>query len=240
MCNISICIATFNGEKYIKEQLSSILSQLSLHDEVIISDDSSTDNTVKIIYEFNDPRVKLIEGQKFKNPIFNFENAIKKAKGDILFLADQDDIWSENKVEICLQYLKKYDVVVSDCKVMDSDGSILAESLFKLKSSRKGLVKNLFRNSYQGCCMAFRKSLLKVALPFPKEIPLHDIWLGFIAELFFKVKFIDSQLVLYRKHNLNFSSTTETSQFTFINKILFRWNIIKYVFLASYRFIRSV
>ena len=102
---ISVCIATYNGEKYIREQLDSILPQLGLDDEVIISDDSSTDNTLKIIEEYNDCRIKIFSNNKFYSPILNFENALKKAQGDFIFLSDQDDIWKSNKVEVVMKYL---------------------------------------------------------------------------------------------------------------------------------------
>ena len=101
---ISVCIASYNGEKYIKEQLNSILCQLEERDEVIISDDSSTDNTVQIIESFKDKRIKIFREQKFKSPIYNFENAISKATGDIIFLSDQDDIWHKAKVHKIKQY----------------------------------------------------------------------------------------------------------------------------------------
>ena len=89
---ISVCMATYNGEKYIEEQLKSILSQLGENDEVIVSDDSSTDNTLAIVESFNDVRIKIFPNNKFHSPIFNFENALKQATGDYIFLSDQDDV----------------------------------------------------------------------------------------------------------------------------------------------------
>lgn len=93
-------MTTYNGEKYISVQLDSILKQLSENDEVIISDDSSTDRTVDVIKNFKDKRIKLYEDNHFHSPIFNFENALEKASGDIIFLSDQDDVWLDNKVKI--------------------------------------------------------------------------------------------------------------------------------------------
>ena len=88
---ISVCIATYNGEHYINQQLKSILSQLSYNDEIIISDDSSNDKTINIIESFNDKRIKLLKYQKYFNPIYNFENTLKNVSGDYIFLSDQDD-----------------------------------------------------------------------------------------------------------------------------------------------------
>ena len=116
---ITVCIATFNGEKYIREQLNSILFQLSLQDEVIVSDDGSTDNTISIIKSFNDKRIKIIDGVHRHSPTLNFENALKEAKGDYIFLADQDDVWKDDKVKICLKWLQHYDCIISDAEVTD-------------------------------------------------------------------------------------------------------------------------
>ncbi|MEM7184509.1 MAG: glycosyltransferase, partial [Spirochaetota bacterium] len=110
---ISVCIATFNGEKYIHEQLVSILQQLGTNDEIIISDDSSTDNTIKMIHAINDKRIKIYHNN-VRNPIQNFENALRKAQGKYIFLSDQDDIWLETKISITIEHLQKYDLVVHD------------------------------------------------------------------------------------------------------------------------------
>lgn len=90
---ISVCMPTYNGEKFIRIQLESILSQLGNDDEIVISDDSSTDKTVEITKSFNDSRIHLLENNTFHSPIYNLENALKNAKGDFIFLSDQDDEW---------------------------------------------------------------------------------------------------------------------------------------------------
>ena len=95
---ISVCLATYNGEKYIKEQLDSILPQLSANDEIIISDDNSTDDTINIIRSLNDERIKIYVN-KTKGIVKNFENALNNASGDIIFLSDQDDVWKNDKVK---------------------------------------------------------------------------------------------------------------------------------------------
>lgn len=223
---ISVCMATYNGEKYIKEQLDSILSQLKNIDEVIISDDGSLDKTLEIIEGYQDPRIKIFRNS-FKNLILNFEFALNQAKGDYIFLSDQDDVWLPFKVEICTKQLSIFDVVISNCKVVNSNLEVINPSFFKLNNSKKGLFSNLIKNSYLGCCLAFRKEVLLKALPFPKSIPMHDIWFGFISELFFKTKFINEPLMLYRRHGKNESPTAENSPFNFIKKMKFRINIIK-------------
>lgn len=218
---------TFNGEKFIESQLLSILNQLSEHDEVIISDDSSTDRTVAIIENINDRRIQIIKSQSFKSPIFNLENALNFCSGDIIFLSDQDDIWHASKVERMLMLLEKHDLVVSNCDIINENGDVISSSFFELNGSRKGIFHNFLRNGYLGCCMAFKRQVLKYALPFPKKIPMHDIWFGFVAGLFFNPYFTDDKLISYRRHGSNASPTSDRSQYTLMQKIGFRLELIK-------------
>ena len=216
---ISVCMATYNGEKYIKEQLSSILSQLSEKDEIIVSDDSSTDKTVEIIESFQDKRIKILKNNKFRQP---------NSKGDIIFLSDQDDVWVENKVEIILNQLKKYDLIVSDAFITDKKLNITNESLFSEVNSNRGILKNIIKNTYYGCCMAFKRKVLKKALPFPKSREIgHDLWLGIIADRYFKVKFLKEKLIYFRRHENNLT-TIKKSKRRLIIKLLGRVKILYY------------
>lgn len=227
---ISVCMATYNGEKYISEQLKSILIQLAPDDEIIISDDSSTDNTLNIVRELNDRRIIIFPNQTFKNPIRNFENALSKAKGDLIFLSDQDDIWVEGKVNVVKKAMQTYDVVVTDHSIIDENNKVILESYFSKVQSRSGILHNLKKNTYYGCCMAFKKGVLAYALPFPKDIPMHDIWLGFISDLYFKSVFIKYPYTKYRKHNQNVSNATAIkSDRSFFLRLKYRINIIKYL-----------
>jgi len=224
---ISVCIATYNGEKYIEDQIKSILPQLSDYDEIIISDDSSVDKTLEIIKAFKDDRIKIFDKQEFKSPIFNFENAIKHATNEIIFLSDQDDIWLENKVVTMLAALKDYDLVVSNAIITDADLNLVKGSYFEWRNSRSGIIKNFIKNSYLGCCTAFKRKILNIVLPFPKNIPMHDMWLGIIAELYYKPIFIDEKLILYRRHDDNTTLLTKdyTSNETILSKLQFRLNL---------------
>jgi len=225
---LSVVIATFNGEKFIVAQLESILNQLDKDSEVIISDNGSTDRTIELINSFCDKRIHLLHCSN-KGPISNFENALHNAKGDIIFLSDQDDVWLENKVKIATEYLMKYDLVMTDCKIVDENLNVVYESFYSLKNAGKGLIKNLFQNSYHGCSMVFKKEVLDLALPFPKSIPMHDIWLGFVAELFFSTYFIPDKLLLHRRHKNNTSTSTGVSKYNFYKKVLFRFHVLKYL-----------
>ena len=238
---VSVVIATYNGAHFIKQQLASILSQLNENDEIIISDNFSTDRTLAEIESLNDSRIKIYlkkrESTKGNiNCYFNFENALNYADGDIIFLSDQDDIWKDNKVAVCLEALENNDIVVSDCKVISETGEIILDSYFKRRKSGKGFVKNFISNSYIGSCIAFKRKILNIALPFPKKMPMHDILLGTIGELFFDSIFITEQLVYSREHSNNVSYTAKgISGFNLFKKIQFRWQIIKYLPLLVYR-----
>lgn len=221
---ISVCIATFNGEKYIKEQLSSILKQLNNSDEVIISDDHSTDNTLEAIQSFNDSRIKIFLNDKEKGYTRNFENALEKASGDIIFLSDQDDVWMDDKVKKSLRLLEENDFVLSDAQVVDNDLKTLAKSNFELRNVQHGFLNNFIRCRYLGACYVFNKKVLEKSLPFPKNsgyIP-HDYWIYMIAISNFRVGVIHEPLIQYRRHNLNTSSGGDKSSNSLFKKVKIR------------------
>ncbi|MGN0280931.1 MAG: glycosyltransferase family 2 protein, partial [Prevotella sp.] len=212
---ISVCIATFNGERYIRQQIESILSQLKSYDEIIISDDGSTDNTVAIVKAINDKRIRIINGPRKHSPTFNFECTLKAAKGDYIFLADQDDVWKPNKVQVCMKWLQKYYCVMSDAEVTDSNLNTLFPSLYKLLGVRHGKLYNtIWKNGYTGCCMAFRRNVLEASMPFPKDIPMHDIWIGNVSAYKYNVKFIYDKLVCFRRHEDTTSCNGVGSKYT--------------------------
>lgn len=220
---VSVCMATYNGEKYIKEQIESILIQLSDRDELIISDDHSTDRTLKIVREFKDSRIKIYMNEGTKGYVPNFENALKKAKGDIIFFSDQDDIWLPSKLIKCVEGLKENDLIVTNAKVVDDEKKVLEESLFKICNTKTGLFHNWIKNRYYGCCLAFKKEILKKILPFPKQYSIcsHDRWIPIICEMYYKVGLIYEPLLLYRRHSYNVSCFGKSDN-SLIIKILIR------------------
>lgn len=230
---ISICMAVKDGELFVKEQLESILPQLEGVDELIISDDHSSDNTVRIIENFNDKRITVIN-----NPgtgiLDNFQNALLHSKGDKIFLADQDDVWAPNKIKRMEPFLDHYQAVVCDCTIVGEDLKPESHSFFELNKSNKGIFKNIMRNSYMGCCMAFNRTILKRILPFPKDIPMHDLWIGLIAELHYSVFFLPEKLVLYRRHANNASTTLNRSSRSISRKMSSRYHLIKNLIRTAY------
>ena len=231
---ISVCIPTYNGEKFIKEQIQSILVQLEEHDEIIISDDASTDNTLLIIREFHDKRIRIIHHKKspvskdfrYMYTTENLENALLNARGDYIYLADQDDVWEPDKIIITQASLQNHLLICSDCKIIDENGALLHSSYFQWNNSGSGVMKNLLKSSYLGCCMAFKKELLSLILPISKFKVPHDIWIGLIAELHGSIYFDKHKLVSYRRHEHNLSPSGGTSTNSLFFKLKYRWILL--------------
>ena len=208
---ISVCIATLNGGRFVREQVKSVLPQLSEDDEVVVSDDGSTDDTVEILKSINDKRMKICKNEGRHGFIWNFENALKKAKGDVIFLCDQDDIWKPNKVEIVMETLKDHDIVLHDAEMIDQDGVMTGKLYSDGLHQRKGFWSNLWKTRWLGCCMAFRKNVLEYALPFPHHIVGHDGWISAVGLAKFDYYYIPDVLMGYRRHGENVSTASERS-----------------------------
>lgn len=230
---VSVCMAVKNGGEFLTEQIQSILPQLTGSDELVISDDHSTDNTRGLIKDFNDNRIKLLSNPK-SGLLSNFENALRASSGSYIFLADQDDVWKSNKIEVMKYALQSYDLVVCDCEIVNENLLPFQKSFFQLNKSKEGLLHNLIRNSYMGCCMAFHRKVLSKALPFPENIRVHDRWIGLISELYFKKTFIPDKLVLHRKHDNNASYTGTPSKFSHITRIADRMALVKNLISVHY------
>lgn len=225
---ISVCMPTYNGAEFIRCQLESILRQLSSDDEIIVSDDSSSDETVEIIKSFNDRRITLLENNTFHSPIYNLENALKQATGDYIFLSDQDDEWYENKVSVCMDNIIGYDLIVHNADIVDAYGKRIEDSFYARNHTKKGRFYNLLKNGYLGCCMCVSRKLLEAVLPFPASIPMHDIYIGnYAAFNGYKIKFISDKLIHYRRHGANASITSEVSRRSFLSRIADRIMILK-------------
>lgn len=245
---ISVCVATYNGGKYIKSQIESILKQLSENDEIIISDDNSSDNTIQILKNFNDRRIKIythspnlcLRKKKLGNYRLvadNFQNALKHAQGDYIFLSDQDDIWCEGRLRKTLEVLENNKVALCNFSIINSDGFITkdkeySDSCVPVKNS---FLYNIIKCRFMCCCMAFHCELLKYVLPFPKDLMSCDQWIGNMGSLIGNCKYISEPLHLYRRHGNNVSETTEKSKNSFIFKLYFRLYIFT---LVVFRFLK--
>ena len=246
---ISVCMATYNGERFLREQVDSILAQLGPEDELIVSDDGSSDKTIDILMSYNDLRIHLCShrftGKKecIGDVVSeNFENALKVAKGDYIFLSDQDDIWIDGKVKKMVAALQNAEVVVSNAWLLTDDN---INNCTELLYNGRNPLKNYFlkKGKYYGCCMAFRANALSYVLPFPQPLPLHDTWLGLLPEIVGGGAFIEAPLIYYRRHSSNVSWHAKNTIWYMIKyrvRILFL--IIKRAFaykFFSYRYNRD-
>ena len=206
MPRVSVAMAVFNGEKYLQQQLDSILTQLGRQDEIVISDDGSDDDTITMIkaYMEKDPRIYLIRGPG-KGIKQNIANAIAHTSGTFIFLADQDDVWMPGKVQRVLETFgeERCHLVVHDCIVTGADlKKIIYPSYFSYRGYGAGRLRNIWKNKYIGCCMAFHKSLVPYILPIPDDIQMHDQWIGFLNDKHRGGSiFLKEPLLYYRRHN---------------------------------------
>jgi glycosyltransferase involved in cell wall biosynthesis len=239
--HISICMATYNGGEYIARQIETILPQLEPEDELIICDDSSSDETTFIINNYNDRRIRLIENQIRLGVIKNFEKCIRLAKNEFIFLSDQDDVWMPQKVEKTLSTFYKFPkvtLVLSNVEVINETDKIIKNLYFEFIGSQTlGLcraIKNIIKNNYLGAAIAFRKSMTKYILPIPEDVPMHDMWIGIINDIFGKTYYLDEPLIKYRRHSDNVTSGKHASM---PQMLKWRYLLIKRLLGRSFSFL---
>ncbi len=229
---ISVCIATYNGEKYIREQLESILKQLSANDEVIVSDDGSKDKTIEIIESLNDKRITILHNNGKHGFTHNFENSIKEAKGDVIFLSDQDDVWVDDKVQSFLEVVKPGYLVISDAWVCS--GSLEKRyRLSEVRSFKSSYIENLYKGMFLGSTMCFTKESLSYFLPIPNVLG-HDMWFALLSALDNKLIYLDKPLLLYRRHEETVTTSGSNSDNSLLFKLSYRLNFVFYTLLRYF------
>ena len=212
---ISVAMTTYNGEKYLPEQLGSILKQSRQVDELVVCDDGSVDNTVNILNEFSSTApfsVKIIINEKNLGSTKNFEKAMSICGGDIIILCDQDDIWLPDKVKVLENIFSanpNCGMAFTNAMVVDEknnpQGGLWAHYNFgqkKQKQLRAGNGLNLFigGNVVTGATAAVAKTFFEETIPFPASL-VHDHWLATIAVLQNKLFFSDTITINYRRHS---------------------------------------
>lgn len=196
---ISVALCTYNGEKFLPEQMNSILAQTYKNLEISIVDDNSTDKTVDIInaYAEKDKRIKLFQNESNLGFNKNFEKALGLTSGEYIAISDQDDIWLPQKLQSLLDNIKNNWLIFSNSSYLgDSKQGRLLNS-FKLPANYKGI---LLRNHVTGHTSLMHRDFLNVVLPFPKG-GYYDWWMGFVASYHNKIAFLDEVLTLYRVHS---------------------------------------
>ena len=237
---ISVALTTFNGEKYIKEQIDSILNQTLLPDEIIISDDHSTDNTIAIIEAYNNPIFKIYQNQSSIGVTENFKKAVGLAQpGNLIALADQDDIWHNNKLEILYHQLLPFKdakipvIAYSDLTLVDENKIILNESFWNELNHHHHehcLETLLFGNFITGHSILMNAKMKDYFLAKPKDFILHDVWIAFIANSFGKAIKINKPLALYRQHRNNVNYNLNFKKPSLLQE---RWKKLKMIFIKN-------
>ena len=203
---VSVAMATYNGEKFIVTQLESIVNQTYPNIEIVITDDASTDNTVQLIKEFQLKYkfITLFINAENTGVTKTFENSFKKASGSFIAIADQDDIWQLNKIEILVSQLGVEDAIYSNSLLVDKNGQSLHKdfkSLMNLQSYYDGS-PFLMGNCVPGHTILMKADFARKILPIPQEI-MFDRWISFCAAASNGIKYVDMPLVHYRQHDSN-------------------------------------
>ncbi len=227
----SVAMAVYNGEKYIKEQIDSIIGMMSKDDELIISYDESSDHTLEIITDYarKDSRIKIVydNGHSVES---NFNCAVDNSQGRYIFLADQDDIWINNKIDEMIMYFDEN----PECVVLICDGYLTdsklnnLQGIFEKYKTTANPLRNFIKGSYLGCQMAFKSSIKKNVWPVSTNPPLpHDLWLGVKGAKYGKIALIDKKLIKHRLHEENYSNTSKMklsdvikNRYLFLKKLL--------------------
>tara|TARA_B100001059_G_scaffold235194_1_gene280060 strand:- start:1634 stop:2590 length:957 start_codon:yes stop_codon:yes gene_type:complete len=204
---ISVAIASYNGQKYIEEQIQSILNQSVLPNEIVVSDDNSNDKTIeilKLIKEKSKININIIQNSLNKGYTKNFERAVKRCSGDLILLSDQDDYWLPEKIKTIVSEFKLSKLFLYLNNTLISDEFLKSTEISKLDQ-----VISLYGNSdnfVPGCCMSIDNKLKNIFLPFPSDLMSYDQWINFVSISINSKKIIEESLQYYRLHKNNTSS----------------------------------
>lgn len=203
---VSVALASYNGKQFIGEQLDSILAQLEINDELVISDDGSTDGTWELVVERAkaDSRIKPVRNEG-SGVVDNFNSALARCTGEVVFISDQDDVWLPGKRRAMLAALNDSgaDLAVHRWRRVDKSGAPIEGAPQPGDDFELGFFKNLAASRYSGCCMALDWRALHYVLPLPEAVLNYDRWVGLACEAFGKVVKVDDVLLDHRIHGAN-------------------------------------
>lgn len=229
---VDIVMATYNGEKYISEQIESIINQTYKSWRLLVTDDGSSDSTMDFLNDFalKDSRIVIVNKVRQGGVIQNFNKGLSFSSSDYILLSDQDDVWFPNKIENLLKFIQKKEsqysektplLVFSDRKIVDDKLKVLSESAFESQDFPPELncLEDflMWRSTIFGCTVIFNRSLFEIATPIPKGVPMHDQWLGLLASSKGEVLLYDDVTIFYRIHDNNVVGGQKK---TFIGKLI--------------------
>ena len=208
-------MAVHNGGRFLGEQVESILAQLQDDDELVVIDDASSDDSVAWLESIGDARIRLHRNPSNVGIRVTFELGFTRARHDMVFLCDQDDVWLAGKRDAFVAaFLNDSNVVVvlSDAELIDADGAVISPSFMATRGGFRGEWWNtIMKNRYLGCSMAVRRGLFAFALPIPAGAPMHDMWLGAIGSIVGHVVYLPEIYLRYRRHGHNATPSTRRS-----------------------------
>jgi glycosyltransferase involved in cell wall biosynthesis len=210
---VSICMATYNGERFIRAQVASILCQLSSDDEIVVVDDCSTDSTVGVLNEFCDPRIKIYVNSRNESHVYSFSRSISLASNETILMSDQDDVWLKHRVGALVRHLSEPGVslVATNFGYIDVDGNEIAceKSPLKASESRRHIrnIVGIFlgTRNYFGCAMAIGNALTDIVLPIPRFVESHDLWIALAGNVSRSIIHLEERTVMRRIHGSNVS-----------------------------------
>lgn len=243
MNNIAILLASFNGEKYLHQQLESIVNQSYSNWILYIRDDGSTDKSVNIINEFiakHPSKIQLLTDE-FKNlgSCNNFFHLLKNVEADYYMFADQDDVWNPDKIEITINHFQKLEqknkitkplLLHTDLEVVDNNLITISKSFWQYQKmdieNGNKFNKLLVQNIVTGCTTMFNKELKKKLSQLPQNVFVHDWWIALVASVFGSIEFIEISTIKYRQHNQNVAGAKQSGNNHFIKR-LFKLSDVK-------------
>ena len=227
---VSVVMAVYNGERFLAPQVESVLAQLQPHDELLIIDDASTDSSPRWLAQLDDARVRILRQPGNAGVLKSFEAGLQRARHDLVFLCDQDDVWLPGKRDAVVVEFERDPralIVVSDAEVIDAHDRVVAPSFMATRHGFKGRFHHtLVRNRYLGCAMAVRRELIDAALPIPAGVPMHDMWLGSLGSVLGRVRYIARPLIRYRRHGSNLSPSQRQP---WSRMVSWRWALLRAV-----------
>nr|WP_299241740.1 glycosyltransferase family 2 protein [uncultured Halomonas sp.] len=230
---IDVILTTYEGESYLAEQLDSLLAQRDVSFQVLICDDGSTDRTQKILYSYVESlpgKIKILPIKERLGVKDNFARLMAHSTAFHIAFCDQDDIWHEDKIKITFERMLEEEkrapgvpiLVHSDLRVVDSDGSVIADSFFdyqKLPKKVASLNEALVKNNVTGCTVMLNRAAIDIAMPIPDEAIMHDWWIACkVIQAGGIISFIDRPLIDYRQHGANTIGAHKTTFLSYVRK----------------------
>ena len=248
---IDILLATYNGEKFIEQQLETIINQSYTDWKLIVRDDCSSDQTTFILQKYQqrypDSIIIIPSIQPSGSAMNNFFMLLDYADSEYIMFSDQDDVWKRDKISVTFAKMKELEdqygsstplLVHTDLCVVDESLKTINPSLFQMQDmdyKRDKLNNLLVTNIVTGCTMLFNRALLKLLVPKPKVAVMHDMWIAMVAAAFGKIGFVNEATILYRQHGKNENGAKDINSFEYIKNKFMNLNYVREFLNLQYR-----